>query len=301
MEDTNGGNLEHIADINVFDTLGSHFNSILNSVEEFKTMKKEADLNSSSEWRLIRDEVLSKIDSSDFLNLTHIDNSFKQRILPIIWELFPSRDSIIFKLLGHKLIVDGLTDEGLVVPLKSYSKYDPNTAYRVEDEFTKIIESMVTCLIISRCFSKLYPSSFKLEKKKGDNLSKGKANKQLLFPESSNNKDQYGFYESALAYSVLRREDSVLSLFSTGVDLSGANDYKAIIDNTFSVYKDYCKQIDDDHRLPQDLKIKLNNIRYRDIIFEDYSRLNYIVSFDDILTTQSIANYCSIIIMDPRI
>ena len=33
----------------------------------------------------------------------------------------------------------------------------------------------------------MYPASFKLEKKKGDNLSKGKANKQLLFPEFSNN------------------------------------------------------------------------------------------------------------------
>ena len=298
LEDTNGGNLEHIADINVFDTLGSHFNSILNSVEKFKTMKKEADLNSSSEWRLIRDEVLSKIDSSDFLNLTHIDNSFKQRILPIIWELFPSRDSIIFKLLGHKLIVDGSTDEGLVVPLKSYSKYDPNTAYRVEDEFTKIIESMVTSLIISRCFSKLYPSSFKLEKKNGDNISKGKANKRLLFPESFYTNEQYGFFERALAYSVFRRDDSILSLFSTGTDLSGIKEYKAVVDNTLNIYRDYCSQIDDDNRVPKDLKIKLQNIGYRDIIFEDYCRLNYIISFDDILTTESITNYCSVINLD---
>ena len=133
LEDTNGGNLEHIDDINVFDSLGGHFNSILNSIEEFKKIKKEADLNSSGEWREIRDNILDKILKSDFLNLIPIDSSYKQRILTIIWELFPSRDSIIFKLLGHKLIVDGLTNEGLVVPLKSYSKYDPNTVYRVDE------------------------------------------------------------------------------------------------------------------------------------------------------------------------
>lgn len=298
MEDTNGGNLEHIDDINVFDSIGGHFNSILNSIEEFKKIKKEADLNSSGEWREIRDNILDKILKSDFLNLIPIDSSYKQRILPIIWELFPLRDSIIFKLLGHKLIVDGLTNEGLVVPLKSYSKYDPNTTYRVEDEFTKIIESMVTCLIISRCFSKLYPSSFKLEKKNGDNISKGKANKRLLFPESIYNNEQYGFFERALAYSVFRRDDSILSLFSTGTDLSGIKEYKAIVDNTLNIYRDYCRQIDDDNRVPKDLKIKLQNIRYRDIIFEDYCRLNYIISFDDILTTESITNYCSVINLD---
>lgn len=298
MEDTNGGNLEHIDDINVFDSIGGYFNSILNSIEEFKKIKKEADLNSSGEWREIRDNILDKILKSDFLNLIPIDSSYKQRILPIIWELFPSRDSIIFKLLGHKLIVDGLTNEGLVVPLKSYSKYDPNTTYRVEDEFTKIIESMVTCLIISRCFSKLYPSSFKLEKKNGDNISKGKANKRLLFPESIYNNEQYGFFERALAYSVFRRDDSILSLFSTGTDLSGIKEYKAIVDNTLNIYRDYCRQIDDDNRVPKDLKIKLQNIRYRDIIFEDYCRLNYIISFDDILTTESITNYCSVINLD---
>lgn len=298
MEDTNGGNLEHIDDINVFDSLGGHFNSILNSIEEFKKIKKEADLNSSGEWREIRDNILDKILKSDFLNLIPIDSSYKQRILPIIWELFPSRDSIIFKLLGHKLIVDGLTDEGLVVPLKSYSKYDPNTAYRVEDEFTKIIEFMVTCLIISRCFSKLYPSSFKLEKKNGDNISKGKANKRLLFPESIYNNEQYGFFERALAYSVFRRKDSSISLFSTGVDLSGINEYKLIIDNTLNIYKDYYRQIDDDNRVSKELKMKLQNIRYQDIIFEDYCRLNYIISFDDILTTESITNYCSVINLD---
>ena len=298
MEDTNGGNLEHIDDINVFDSIGGHFNSILNSIEEFKKIKKEADLNSSGEWREIRDNILNKILKSDFLNLIPIDSSYKQRILPIIWELFPSRDSIIFKLLGHKLIVDGLTNEGLVVPLKSYSKYNPNTTYRVEDEFTKIIESMVTCLIISRCISKLYPSSFKLEKKNGDNISKGKANKRLLFPESIYNNEQYGFFERALAYSVFRRDDSILSLFSTGTDLSGIKEYKAIVDNTLNIYRDYCRQIDDDNRVPKDLKIKLQNIRYRDIIFEDYCRLNYIISFDDILTTESITNYCSVINLD---
>lgn len=298
LEDTNGGNLEHIDDINVFDSLGGHFNSILNSIEEFKKIKKEADLNSSGEWREIRDNILDKILKSDFLNLIPIDSSYKQRILPIIWELFPSRDSIIFKLLGHKLIVDGLTDEGLVVPLKSYSKYDPNTAYRVEDEFTKIIEFMVTCLIISRCFSKLYPSSFKLEKKNGDNISKGKANKRLLFPESIYNNEQYGFFERALAYSVFRRKDSSISLFSTGVDLSGINEYKLIIDNTLNIYKDYYRQIDDDNRVSKELKMKLQNIRYQDIIFEDYCRLNYIISFDDILTTESITNYCSVINLD---
>lgn len=298
MEDTNGGNLEHIDDINVFDSIGRHFNSILNSIEEFKKIKKEADLNSSGEWREIRDNILDKILKSDFLNLIPIDYSYKQRILPIIWELFPSRDSIIFKLLGHKLIVDGLTDEGLVVPLKSYSKYDPNTAYRVEDEFTKIIESMVTCLIISRCFSKLYPSSFKLEKKNGDNISKGKANKRLLFPESIYNNEQYGFFERALAYSVFRRKDSSISLFSTGADLSGINEYKLIIDNTLNIYKDYYRQIDDDNRVSKELKMKLQNIRYQDIIFEDYCRLNYIISFDDILTTESITNYCSVINLD---
>ena len=298
LEDTNGGNLEHIDDINVFDSIGRHFNSILNSIEEFKKIKKEADLNSSGEWREIRDNILDKILKSDFLNLIPIDYSYKQRILPIIWELFPSRDSIIFKLLGHKLIVDGLTDEGLVVPLKSYSKYDPNTAYRVEDEFTKIIESMVTCLIISRCFSKLYPSSFKLEKKNGDNISKGKANKRLLFPESIYNNEQYGFFERALAYSVFRRKDSSISLFSTGADLSGINEYKLIIDNTLNIYKDYYRQIDDDNRVSKELKMKLQNIRYQDIIFEDYCRLNYIISFDDILTTESITNYCSVINLD---
>ena len=190
LEDTYGGNLEHIDDINILDSLGGHLNSILDSVEEFKKIKKEADLNSSSEWRAIRDEILDKIDKSNFLNLIPIDHSFKQRILPIIWELFPPRDSTMFKLLGHKLIVDEITDEGLVVPLKSYNKYDPNTVYRVSDEFTKIIESMLTCLIISRCFSKIYPSSFKLEKKNGDNISKGKANKRLLFPESFYNNEQ---------------------------------------------------------------------------------------------------------------
>lgn len=298
MEDTNGGNLEHIDDINVFDSIGRHFNSILNSIEELKKIKKEADLNSSGEWREIRDNILDKILKSDFLNLIPIDYSYKQRILPIIWELFPSRDSIIFKLLGHKLIVDGLTDEGLVVPLKSYSKYDPNTAYRVEDEFTKIIESMVTCLIISRCFSKLYPSSFKLEKKNGDNISKGKANKRLLFPESIYNNEQYGFFERALAYSVFRRKDSSISLFSTGADLSGINEYKSIIDNTLNIYKDYCKQIDNDNSVSKNLKMKFQNIRYQDIIFEDYCRLNYIISFDDILTTESITNYCSVINLD---
>lgn len=298
LEDTSGGNLKYINDINVFDTVGRQFNSILNSIEKFKEIKKEADMNSSSEWRVIRDEMLAKIDGSNFLNRIPTNTCLKRRVLPIVWEIFPPRDSTIFKLLGPQLIVDEIIDKGLFVPLKSYSNYDPNKAYCVKDDFAKILELVVTCFIINRCFSKLYPASFKLEKKKGDNLSKGKANKQLLFPESSNNKELYGFYESALAYSVLRREDSVLSLFSTGVDLSGANDYKAIIDNTFSVYKDYCKQIDDDNRLPQDLKIKLNNIRYQDIIFEDYSRLNYIVSFDDILTTQSIANYCSIINLD---
>lgn len=298
MEDTNGGNLEHIDDINVFDSLGGHFNSILNSIEEFKKIKKEADLNSSGEWREIRDNILDKILKSDFLNLIPIDSSYKQRILPIIWELFPSRDSIIFKLLGHNLIVDGLTDEGLVVPLKSYSKYDPNTAYRVDDEFSKIIESMVTCLIISRCFSKIYPSSFKLEKKKGDNISKGKTNKRLLFPESIYNNEQYGFFERALAYNVFRRKDSIISLFSTGVDLSGINEYKSIIDNTLNIYKDYCKQIDNDNSVSKDLKMKFQNIRYQDIIFEDYCRLNYIISFDDILTTESITNYCSVINLD---
>ena len=298
LEDTSGGNLKHVNDINVFDTVGRHFNSILNSIEKFKEIKKEADMNSSSEWRVIRDEALAKIDGSNFLNQIPTNTCLKQRVLPIIWEVFPPRNSTIFKLLGPQLIGDEIIDKGLFVPLKSYSNYDPNIAYWVKDDFAKILESVVACFIINRCFSKMYPASFKLEKKKGDNLSKGKANKQLLFPESSNNKDQYGFYESALAYSVFRREDSVLSLFSTGVDLSGVNDYKAVIDNTFSVYKDYCKQIDDDNRLPKDLKIKLNNIRYRDIIFEDYSRLNYIVSFDDILTTQSIANYCSIINLD---
>ena len=298
LEDTNGGNLEHIDDINVFDSLGGHFNSILNSIEEFKKIKKEADLNSSGEWREIRDNILDKILKSDFLNLIPIDSSYKQRILPIIWELFPSRDSIIFKLLGHNLIVDGLTDEGLVVPLKSYSKYDPNTAYRVDDEFSKIIESMVTCLIISRCFSKIYPSSFKLEKKKGDNISKGKTNKRLLFPESIYNNEQYGFFERALAYNVFRRKDSIISLFSTGVDLSGINEYKSIIDNTLNIYKDYCKQIDNDNSVSKDLKMKFQNIRYQDIIFEDYCRLNYIISFDDILTTESITNYCSVINLD---
>lgn len=298
LEDTSGGNLKHVNDINVFDTVGRHFNSILNSIEKFKEIKKEADMNSSSEWRVIRDEALAKIDGSNFLNQIPTNTCLKQRVLPIIWEVFPPRNSTIFKLLGPQLIGDEIIDKGLFVPLKSYSNYDPNIAYCVKDDFAKILESVVACFIINRCLSKMYPASFKLEKKKGDNLSKGKANKQLLFPESSNNKDQYGFYESALAYSVFRRDDSVLSLFSTGVDLSGVNDYKAIIDNTFSVYKDYCKQIDDDNRLPKDLKIKLNNIRYRDIIFEDYSRLNYIVSFDDILTTQSIANYCSIINLD---
>ena len=298
LEDTNGGNLEHIDDINVFDSLGGHFNSILNSIEEFKKIKKEADLNSSGEWREIRDNILDKILKSDFLNLIPIDSSYKQRILPIIWELFPSRDSIIFKLLGHKLIVDGLTNEGLVVPLKSYSKYDPNTVYRVDDEFSKIIESMVTCLIISRCISKLYPSSFKLEKKNGDNISKGKANKRLLFPESVYNNEQYGFFERALAYSVFRRKDSIISLFSTGADLSGINEYKSIIDNTLNIYKDYCSQIGDDNRISKNLKIKLQNIRYQDIIFEDYCRLNYIISFDDILTTASITNYCSVINLD---
>ena len=298
MEDTNGGNLEHIDDINVFDSLGGHFNSILNSIEEFKKIKKEADLNSSGEWREIRDNILDKILKSDFLNLIPIDSSYKQRILPIIWELFPSRDSIIFKLLGHKLIVDGLTNEGLVVPLKSYSKYDPNTVYRVDDEFSKIIESMVTCLIISRCISKLYPSSFKLEKKNGDNISKGKANKRLLFPESVYNNEQYGFFERALAYSVFRRKDSIISLFSTGADLSGINEYKSIIVNTLNIYKDYCSQIGDDNRISKNLKIKLQNIRYQDIIFEDYCRLNYIISFDDILTTASITNYCSVINLD---
>lgn len=298
MEDTNGGNLEHIDDINVFDSIGGHFNSILNSIEEFKKIKKEADLNSSGEWREIRDNILDKILKSDFLNLIPIDSSYKQRILPIIWELFPSRDSIIFKLLGHKLIVDGLTNEGLVVPLKSYSKYDPNTAYRVDDEFSEIIESMVTCLIISRCFSKIYPSSFKLEKKKGDNISKGKTNKRLLFPESIYNNEQYGFFERALAYNVFRRKDSIISLFSTGVDLSGINEYKSIIDNTLNIYKDYCKQIDNDNSVSKDLKMKFQNIRYQDIIFEDYCRLNYIISFDDILTTESITNYCSVINLD---
>ena len=298
LEDTNGGNLEHIDDINVFDSIGGHFNSILNSIEEFKKIKKEADLNSSGEWREIRDNILDKILKSDFLNLIPIDSSYKQRILPIIWELFPSRDSIIFKLLGHKLIVDGLTNEGLVVPLKSYSKYDPNTAYRVDDEFSEIIESMVTCLIISRCFSKIYPSSFKLEKKKGDNISKGKTNKRLLFPESIYNNEQYGFFERALAYNVFRRKDSIISLFSTGVDLSGINEYKSIIDNTLNIYKDYCKQIDNDNSVSKDLKMKFQNIRYQDIIFEDYCRLNYIISFDDILTTESITNYCSVINLD---
>lgn len=298
MEDTNGGNLEHIDDINVFDSLGGHFNSILNSIEEFKKIKKEADLNSSGEWREIRDNILDKILKSDFLNLIPIDSSYKQRILPIIWELFPSKDSIIFKLLGHKLIVDGLTNEGLVVPLKSYSKYDPNAVYRVDDEFSKIIESMVTCLIISRCISKLYPSSFKLEKKNGDNISKGKANKRLLFPESVYNNEQYGFFERALAYSVFRRKDSIISLFSTGADLSGINEYKSIIVNTLNIYKDYCSQIGDDNRISKNLKIKLQNIRYQDIIFEDYCRLNYIISFDDILTTASITNYCSVINLD---
>lgn len=298
LEDTNGGNLEHIDDINVFDSLGGHYNSILNSIEEFKKIKKEADLNSSGEWREIRDNILDKILKSDFLNLIPIDSSYKQRILPIIWELFPSRDSIIFKLLGHKLIVDGLTDEGLVVPLKSYSKYDPNIAYCVDDEFSKIIEFMVTCLIISRCFSKLYPSSFKLEKKNSDNISKGKANKRLLFPESIYNNEQYGFFERALAYSVFRRKDSSISLFSTGADLSGINEYKSIIDNTLKIYKDYCSQIGDDNRISKNLKIKLQNIRYQDIIFEDYCRLNYIISFDDILTTESITNYCSVINLD---
>lgn len=298
LEDTSGGNLKHVNDINVFDTVGRHFNSILNSIEKFKEIKKEADMNSSSEWRVIRDEVLAKIEGSNFLNQIPINTCLKQCVLPIVWEVFPPRNSTIFKLLGPQLIGDEIIDKGLFVPLKSYSNYDPNIAYCVKDDFAKILESVVACFIINRCFSKMYPASFKLEKKKGDNLSKGKANKQLLFPEFSNNKDQYGFYESALAYSVFRRDDSVLSLFSTGVDLPRVNDYKAIIDNTFSVYKDYCKQIDDDNRLPKDLKIKLNNIRYRDIIFEDYSRLNYIVSFDDILTTQSIANYCSIINLD---
>lgn len=298
LEDTNGGNLEHIDDINVFDSLGGHFNSILNSIEEFKKIKKEADLNSSGEWREIRDNILDKILKSDFLNLIPIDSSNKHRILPIIWELFPSRDSIIFKLLGHNLIVDGLTDEGLVVPLKSYSKYDPNTVYRVDDEFSKIIESMVTCLIVSRCFSKIYPSSFKLEKKKGDNISKGKTNKRLLFPESIYNNEQYGFFERALAYNVFRRNDSIISLFSTGVDLSGINEYKSIIDNTLNIYKDYCKQIDNDNSVSKDLKMKFQNIRYQDIIFEDYCRLNYIISFDDILTTESITNYCSVINLD---
>ena len=298
LEDTNGGNLEHIDDINVFDSLGGHFNSILNSIEEFKKIKKEADLNSSGEWREIRDNILDKILKSDFLNLIPIDSSYKQRILSIIWELFPSKDSIIFKLLGHKLIVDGLTNEGLVVPLKSYSKYDPNAVYRVDDEFSKIIESMVTCLIISRCISKLYPSSFKLEKKNGDNISKGKANKRLLFPESVYNNEQYGFFERALAYSVFRRKDSIISLFSTGADLSGINEYKSIIVNTLNIYKDYCSQIGDDNRISKNLKIKLQNIRYQDIIFEDYCRLNYIISFDDILTTASITNYCSVINLD---
>lgn len=298
LEDTNGGNLEHIDDINIFDSLGGHFNSILNSVEEFKKIKKEADLNSSSEWRVIRDKILAKIDKSNFLNLTPIDLSFKQRILPIIWELFPSRDSTMFKLLGHKLIVDEITDEGLFVPLKSYNKYDSNTAYRVDDEFTKIIESMLTCLIISRCFSKIYPSSFKLEKKNGDNISKGKANKRLLFPESFYDNEQYGFFESALAYNVFRRKDSILSLFSTGADLAGVNEYKSIVENTLNIYKDYCRQIDDDNRVPKDLKMNLQNIRYQDIIFEDYCRVNYIISFDDILTTEFITNYCSIINLD---
>lgn len=298
LEDTYGGNLEHIDDINVLDSLGGHLNSILDSVEEFKKIKKEADLNSSSEWRVIRDEILDKIDKSNFLNLIPIDPSFKQRILPIIWELFPPRDSTMFKLLGHKLIVDEITDEGLVVPLKSYNKYDPNTVYRVSDEFTKIIESMLTCLIISRCFSKIYPSSFKLEKKNGDNISKGKANKRLLFPESFYNNEQYGFFERALAYSVFRRKDSILSLFSTGADLSGINEYKSIVENTLNIYKDYCRQIDDDNRVPKDLKMNLQNIRYQDIIFEDYCRLNYIISFDDILTTEFITNYCSIINLD---
>ena len=298
LEDTNGGILENIDNINVFDLLGGHFNSILNSIEEFKKIKKEADLNSSGEWREIRDGILDKILKSNFLNLIPIDSSFKQRILPIIWELFPSKDSIIFKLLGHKLIVDGLTNEGLVVPLKSYSKYDPNTAYRVDDEFSNIIESMVTCLIISRCFSKLYPLSFKIEKKKGDNISKGKVNRRLLFPESIYNNEQYGFFERALAYSIFRREDTILSLFSTGTDLSGIKEYKAIVDNTLNIYRDYCSQIDDDNRVPKDLKIKLQNIRYRDIIFEDYCRLNYIISFDDILTTEAITNYCSVLNVD---
>lgn len=298
LEDTNGGILENIDNINVFDLLGGHFNSILNSIEEFKKIKKEADLNSSGEWREIRDGILGKILKSNFLNLIPIDSSFKQRILPIIWELFPPKDSTMFKLLGHKLIVDKVTEGGLVVPLKSYSKYDPNTAYRVDDEFSKIIESMVTCLIISRCFSKLYPLSFKIEKKKGDNISKGKVNRRLLFPESIYNNEQYGFFERALAYSIFRREDTILSLFSTGTDLSGIKEYKAIVDNTLNIYRDYCSQIDDDNRVPKDLKIKLQNIRYRDLIFEDYCRLNYIISFDNILTTEAITNYCSVLNVD---